>query len=467
MRINKVYLVGAGPSSSLITARGLLILRQADVVIYDYLVDYALLNEAKDGAQLISCNSLGKKCHLDGFLHSQDKINALMVKKAKEGKRVIRLKNGDPSIFSRISQELAALAENKIGFEVVPGVTSASSAACFLGIPLTDRRFSSSVVFVTGHEDPDKDKSSIDWKSIAGCGTIVLYMAVENISKISCELIKCGRPKDTPVMAISYAGCLNQKTIKAKLNDISLAVRKERIQPPAIFIIGKVVDFEKNFNWLKKGQRILFTGLSNERFFTKEAYFHLPLISIIPISDYTEFDNYLKQIAGYDWLIFTSRYGAEYFFRRLNAVGLDSRELKNINIAAIGNSTKKRLQDFGIIADLVPENESSQGILEEFAKIDIRDRKIFLPRSNLSDKGLTEKLKSFGAKVTAGVCYKNVMPRHLPDLDLNTFSEIMFTSPSGVRNFVQRYGGKIPKKTKVSCIGGVTLKEAKRLSLVR
>lgn len=467
MKINKVYLVGAGPSRALITVRGLEILRQADVVIYDYLVDKSLLNEAREGAQLICCDLLGKKCHLDGFLYSQDKINALMVSKAKEGKRVIRLKNGDPSLFSRVSQELSSLLENKIRFEVVPGVTSASSAACFSGIPLTDRRFSSSVVLVTGHEDPSKDESSIDWKSISGCGTIVLYMAVENISRIASELIKEGKPEDTPVMAVSYAGCPNQKTIKAKLSDIRLVIKKERILPPAIFIIGKVVDFEKKFNWLKKSRRILFTGLSNERFFMEETYFHLPLIKIMPISDYAGFDNYLKGIGGYDWIIFTSRYGAEFFFRRLNTISLDSRDLKDIKIAAIGNSTKKRLEDFGILADLVPENESSRGLLNKFSKMDIRGRKIFLPRSDLSDKGLTEGLKALGAKVTAGVCYRNVASKSLPDLDLSSFDEIMFTSPSGVRNFVKRYGNKIPGETKISCIGEVTLKEARKFRLLR
>lgn len=465
-KVFKVYFIGAGPSRSLITVRGLEILRQADVIIYDYLVDKQLLDETKEGAELICCDKLGKKRHLDGFSHSQERINGLMVKKTKEGRRVVRLKNGDPSVFSRISQEFAALLENKIRFEVVPGVTSASAAACFSGVPLTDRRFSSNVVFVTGHEDPDKNESAVDWKSVASCGTIVLYMAVENISKISGELIKYGKPKDTPVMAVSCAGCLNQKTVKAKLSDISPAVKKERIAPPAIFIIGKVVDFEKKFNWLKRSRRILFTGLSKERFFASQTYFHLPLIKIVPISDYRKFDNYLKKIDEYDWLIFTSRYGVEYFFRRLKAIGFDSRMLKDIKIAAIGGSTGKRLEDFGILADLVPKNESSQGLLKEFAKIDIRDKKIFLPRSDLSDKGLTEGFKQRGAKVSASVCYRNIMPTDLPDLDFGAFSEVMFTSPSGVRNFIKRYGRNIPRKIKISCIGEVTLRETKRVHLL-
>lgn len=466
MKTKKVYLVGAGPSRSLITVRGLEILRQADVVIYDYLVDKQLLDEVKKSAELICCDQLGKKRHLDGFLYSQDKINKLVVKKAKEGKKVIRLKNGDPIIFSRISQELDALVAEGISFEIVPGVTAASAAACFSGAPLTDRKFSSTLVFVTGHEDLDKEKSSIDWKTVAGCQTIVLYMAVENISKISKKLMEAGKPADTPVIAVSSAGCIDQKAAKAKLSDVADVVKKEDIRPPAIFIIGRVVGLEKKFNWFNKSSRILFTGLSNERFFTDKTYFHLPLIKIVPIADYSKFDSYLEKISEYDWIVFTSRYGVEYFFKRLGAIGFDSRMLKDIKIAAIGSSTKKRLEDFGIIADLTPKNESSQGLLEEFKKLDIENKEIFLPRSDLSDKGLTEGLKKRGAKVWASVCYRNIMPDDLPDLNFGVFDEIMFTSPSGVRNFVKRYGKDSVKKSKVSCIGDVTLKEAKRNHLV-
>lgn len=466
MKRTKIYLVGAGSGPSSITIKGLEILRQADVVIYDYLVDKGLLDEAKGNAELISCDELGKKRHLNGFLNSQNKINALMVRKAKEGKRVVRLKNGDPTVFSRISQELDALVKNKIEFEVVPGVTAASAAACFSGIPLTDRRFSSSVVFVTGHEDRNKNKSTINWKSIAGCGTIVMYMAVENISEIAHKLVKAGKSRYTPVIISSCIGSVNQKTVKARLDNVAEVVKKENLTPPSIFIIGKVADFEKRFDGLRKSKRVLFTGLSKERFFIEKTYFHLPLIKIVPLSDYAEFDNYLKNIEEFNWIVLTSRYGVEHFFRRLNAIGFDSRMLKNIKVAAIGNSTRKRLEDFGIIADLVPKNESSQGLLEEFAKINISGKKIFLPRSDLSDKGLTEGLKERGAKVTASIAYRNIEPCDLPDLELCAFDEIMFTSPSGVRNFVKRYGNNIPKKVKVTCIGDITLKEVKRCHLL-
>lgn len=488
---NKVYLVGAGPGSpDLITVRGLEILRQADVIVYDYLVDKRLLEQAKDKAELICSDRSGKRRYsdvrlrssssaglsaeteqesssakADGFLIPQKKINELMVKKAKQDKKVVRLKNGDPFIFGRASGELEALIKNKIEFEIVPGVTAANAASSFSGVPLTDRRFSSSVVFVTGHEAANKKKNSIDWKGIANCGTIVLYMAAGNISKIVDALIEAGKSRDIPVVAISRAGDINQRIIKARLKNIAKVVKKEPLTPPAIFIIGEVAGLEKRFNWLNKNKRFLFTGLSKERFFIEGTYFHLPLIRIEPLDDYGEFDNYLKNINNYDWIIFTSRYGVEYFFKRLKVLGYDSRILNGIKIAAIGNSTKKQLLDYAILADLVPREESSQGLIGEFKKIDIKDKRIFLPRSDISDKGLSRAFEKLGADVTTSFAYRNAMPADLPDLDLNSFDEIMFTSPSGVRNFVKRYKA-LPRKVKVNCIGEVTLREAKRCHLL-
>ncbi|MDP2940286.1 MAG: uroporphyrinogen-III C-methyltransferase [Candidatus Omnitrophota bacterium] len=458
----KVYLVGAGPGSpDLITLRGLEILRQADVIIYDYLVDKRILEEAKEDAELICCDTLGKNRYSDGFLVHNEKISNLVIKKVKQGKKVIRLKNGDPSIFSRTSQELEPLVRNKIEFEIVPGVTAASAASSFSGIPLTDRRFASTCVFVTGHEDPVKKESSINWEKISGCGTIVLYMAVENLSKIVKHLLKFGKGHDTPVAIIQDASLPTQKILIGSLEDILLKAKKHKIKPPAIIIVGEVVKLEKQFNWLRKSRRILFTGLSSERFFTKGTYFHLPLIEIKPIEDYQEFDSYLKRIKEFDWIVFASRYGVEYFFKRLKYLELDLRILNGIKIAVIGASTANRLLDFGILADLVPQKESSEGLLEEFQKLELKARKIFLPRSDISDKGLTQQLKNLEAAVTTSFAYKNVMPKNLPDLDLEFFNEIMFTSPSTVRNFKKRYG-RIPKGIKVSCIGDVTLKEVKR-----
>lgn len=463
---SKIYLVGAGPGKpDLITVRGLNILKEADVIIYDYLVDKKILENSKQGAELICCDELGKRRYSDGFLIHQDRINRLLIKKAKQGKKVIRLKNGDPSIFSRCSQELDALVKNKIEFEVVPGITAASAASSLTGIPLTDRRFASSCVFVTGHEDPAKKRSLIDWDSIAKSGTIILYMAVENLKSIVARILKAGKDEDLPVTIVQDISLPTQKLLRGTLGNITAKTKRQKIKPPAIIIIGKVGQLEKKFNWLKKGKRILFTGLSQERFFTKGTYFHLPLIKIEPMDDYREFDKYLEDIKKFDWIVFSSRYGVEYFFKRLRKVGLDIRALNGIKLATIGHSTGNRLLDFAIYADLVPKEESSAGLIEEFRKLDIKDKKIFLPRSDISDKGLKKALERFGAGVTTSFAYRNVMPRNLPDLDLRFFNEIIFTSPSTVRNFKNRYK-KLPKNVRIRCIGDVTLKEAKRCRLL-
>lgn len=456
----KVYLIGAGPGNpDLITVKGRRILRQAEVIIYDYLVDKRMLEEAGEAAALICCEELGKKRYSGEFLVSQDKINELMIKEAKRGRKVARLKSGDPAIFGRTSSELDALARNKIEFEIVPGVTAASAASAFSGIPLTGRRFASACVFVTGHEDPSKKESSVDWKGIARSGTIVLYMAVGNLAGIARNLIAAGKSKETPAAIVKDASLPAQKILLGRLSSIAKKAGDEKITPPAIVIIGEAVSSEKRFNWLRKARRVLFTGISPERFFARELVFHLPLIRLAPLEDYRLMDTLLKDIAGYDWIIFTSRYGARYFFSRLYASGYDTRMLKGIKIAAIGESTKKRLLDFGVLADLVPKDESSYGLISAFKKEDIEHKRIFLTRSDLSDKGLELALKAQGAEVCPCVAYKNIAAENLPDLDLRFFNEIMFTSPSTVRSFKRRYK-KIPPGVKVRCIGKVTAKEA-------
>ncbi|MCM8792505.1 MAG: uroporphyrinogen-III C-methyltransferase [Candidatus Omnitrophica bacterium] len=482
---SKVYLIGVGPGrADLITVRGLNILKEADVVIYDYLIDKKILENTKEGAELICCEELGKKRYSDRFLVHQENINKFIVKKAKEGKKVVRLKNGDPSIFGRLSQELDVLLKNKIKFEIVPGVSAANAASCLNGIPLTDRRFSSTCVFVTGHEDPTKRVSFLNWQSIAKQGTIVLYMAVGNLFKIVKNLIDSGKSPFTPVAVIQDVSLIMQRIVKGTLKDILKKVKEARIRSPAVIIIGKVVKLERNFNWLRKNKRILFTGLSPERFFLKGNYFHLPLIKIEPLEDYRELDNWIEKIAqhhkpstinykpAFDWIVFSSRYGVEYFFRRVFKLGYDSRRLSGIKIAAIGKSTANKLKEYGICADLIPKDENSLGLIEEFRKILKSSAisyqtlvKIFLPRSDIADKGLKKGLEELGAEVISCVAYKNVIPDNLPDLDFDFFDEIMFTSPSTVRNFIKRYG-RPSSRIKIRCIGEVTLKEARRWNLL-
>lgn len=461
MKAKKVYFIGAGPGKAdLITLRGLNILREAQVVIYDYLVDKGILENVKRGAELICCDNLAKKGrYSDGFLIHQQRITDLLVKKVKAGKKVVRLKNGDPAIFSRLSQEIEALAKDKIGFEVVPGVSAASAAAAFSGIPLTDRRFASSCVFAAGHEAAHRKKSNLDWQALAKSGTIVLYMAVENLQEIAGKLISAGMDKKTPAAIIQDASLAAQRTVKGALGDIAQKAKEHRISPPAIVIVGGVAG--GGLKRQKKNKRVLFTGLSPERYFLSQDYQHLPLIKIEPLKDYREFDGHLKRISSFDWVVFCSRYGVRYFFKRLKLIGYDARALAGIKIAAVGESTKRALAHNVISADLVPETESAGGLIKAFSRMGIKGKKVFLPRSDISDKGLETGLKGLGAEVVSAYAYKNAMPQELPGLDLNSFGEIIFSSPSTVRNFKKKYT-KAPKGVKISCIGEVTLREAKR-----
>lgn len=455
MNKGKVYLVGAGPGAKdLISLRGQAVLKQAEAVIYDYLVDREVLECVNPQAKLICCNQFD----------SQGKVNSAMVKFAKRGKLVVRLKNGDPFIFGRAEEEIEALSKNHIEFEVIPGITAATAAACFSGIPLTSRKISSSVIFVSGHEAKGK-KAAIDWRSIAKNETIVLYMGVKNIHSLSQQLIKNGKPAHTAVAAVSQAGKITQRVIVSTLGKIEAAVKKNKIIAPAIFIIGEIVRLQKRFDWLKKNRRILFTGLSAKRFFLKGNYFHLPMIKIVPLDSYAHFDRYLRKIHDFNWIVFTSRYSVQYFFQRLAQIGADARLLRGIKIAAIGASTAVRLKDFGIIADLIPEVESSKGLFAAFKRIDLKDKRIFLPHSDISDKGVAHGLQKFGAKVVGCVAYKNVALLNFPDLDLKEFDEIIFTSPSGVRNFAKHYA-RPPQGVRIKCIGEVTRLQAEKLGLL-
>ncbi|NQU94700.1 MAG: uroporphyrinogen-III C-methyltransferase [Candidatus Omnitrophica bacterium] len=466
MKKGKVFLAGAGPGEpDLITVKGLEALKQADVIVYDRLVDKRVLQYANPASELVCADKLDRVRHSDGFSKRQNLINKLLVDRAQKGKNVMRLKNGDPFVFGRATEEIRGLIKKGIEFSVIPGVTAAQAAACYSGIPLTSKGFASSVAFVTGHEDPKKKKSSINWDELAKGGTIVLYMAVGSISRIADTLISKGKNKNTSVAVISNVSKINQRTVTGRLKYIGAIVKKENIKAPAIIIIGEVVRKEKEFGWFKKSRKILFTGLSNHRPYEKGLIFHLPLIEIKPLKDYTKLDELIRKLKAFDWIVFTSRYAALYFFERLFKLRLDTRKMGGIKVAAIGNSTAEKLKEFGVFPDLVPKDESSKGLLAELKKINLIKKNILLPRSDIADKGLTEGLKKEGATIFPCVAYKNTIPDNLPDLDITNFDEIMFTSPSTVRSFKKRYK-KVPKAVKIRCIGRVTLKEAKRCGLL-
>ena len=375
----KVFLVGAGPGDpGLITVKGLECIRQADVIIYDFLASEVLLKHASEHSEIIY---VGKKGSDHTF--SQDTINALIVEKAKNGSTVIRLKGGDPFIFGRGGEEAEVLIRAGIPFEIVPGVTSAIAAPAYAGIPLTHRKFASSVAFVTGHEDPTKNKSNIDWESLAkGIGTIVFLMGVKNLTQITERLMSHGMHPDTPAALVRWGTTAKQVTITGTLDTIVELKNAADIKPPAVLIVGHVVGLREKIKWFEDrplmGRRIVVTRSREQAGELVKRLSGLgaeclecPTIKVVPTDDVKPLDKALDNLASYDWLMFTSINGVDFFFNRLFERGKDVRGLNHIRTAVIGPATAKRLLDYGFNSDIVPESYRAESVVRAFAKEDI------------------------------------------------------------------------------------------------
>jgi len=321
-----VYIIGAGPGDvGLITLKGVECLREADVVVYDYLVSKDLLKYAKADARFIYAGKQGGAHTL-----SQWQINDLLVKEVKAGNIVARLKGGDPFIFGRGGEEAEKLAANKIPFEIVPGVTSAIAVPSYAGIPLTHRGLTPTVAFVTGHEDPTKEKSDINWSALARIGTLVFLMGVKNIEKIVRELKDNGRSPQTPAALIRWGTTPRQEILEGNLSSIVQLVRERKFAPPAILVVGEVVALRGTLQWFDSkplfGKGVVITRPEKQAddlaklLMNKGANpIHFPTIKIVPPPSWRELDAAIKNLENYDWLIFTSANGVAYFFERLFA----------------------------------------------------------------------------------------------------------------------------------------------------
>ncbi len=454
-KTGKVYLVGAGPGEpELITVKGKKCLQEADIIIYDYLVNGELLKFARPQAKKICTASLGRKHYADGFIVAQQKINQLMINSAREGKIICRLKNGDPFIFGRGGQEIEALNNTDIPYEVIPGITAAQGAATSLNIPLTDRKYASLVTLITGHEANGKT-SFINWKSIPRQGTLVFYMGMENLPQIITNLKKAGIKNDMPVAVVEKATLPGQRVVMGNLKDIVGKTKKEKFESPAIILVGKVVGLRR--------PKILVTGTNPKKFESLGEIIHQPMIKIVPLNSYRKTNQKIQDIKKYHWIIFLSVHGVEFFFRRFKKNIKDKKTLRVIKICAIGRATGKRLRKYGIKVNFIPEKESSAGIVEAFRNFDIRGKNILIPHSNLANNYLSQALQDLGANVDTITVYRNIKPE-VNKINLDDIEEIIFTSPSTVTNFMEEYN-EIPKKIKVKCIGGVTQAQAKSYGL--
>ncbi len=482
----KVYLVGAGPGDpGLITLRGKYLLQRAEVVVYDYLANPRLLGYVPEDAE---CIYAGKK---GGGLHAftQEGINQLLVDHATAGKRVVRLKGGDPFIFGRGAEEIEDLVKAGIDFEVVPGVTSATAAATYAGIPITHREYTASVAFVTGHEAPGKKESNIAWDKLAtGAGTIVVYMGIKNLPIISKKLMDNGRAPETPVAVVRWASTPKQRSVVGTLADITEVVREAGIKPPALVIIGDVVKLREQIDWFEKrplfGRRIVVTrtrAQASELVAKLEengaACLEYSTIHIQPVDDYQLLDQALENMADYDWILFTSLNAITYFFARLNATGRDSRALASCCIGAVGRATAKALHRHGIRADLVPENFTGESLARALINGGVEGKKILLPRALKAMETLPEMLGDAGAEVTVAPVYQNVPPQGRKDelreeLESGEIDLVTFTSSSTVTNFLTMVDAadsselhRLLDGVKIAAIGPITAETVRKNGL--
>jgi uroporphyrinogen III methyltransferase/synthase len=475
-----VYLVGAGPGDAgLLTLRGAELLRRADVIIYDLLVNPILLRLALPTAEIIS---RGKRTEF-----SQERINDLMIVKALAGKIVVRLKGGDPYIFGRGGEEAEVLAAAKIHFEVVPGVSSIVAAPNYAGIPLTHRDYCSSFTVFTGHENPDNAKANLRHDQIAKIpGTKVVLMGTENLGDWTKSLIVHGMPPETPVAIVQWGTLGKQKSILGTLATIAKLAKEKKMSPPALTIIGEVVKLREKLNWFENlplfGKRIVVTRSHGQsaKFLQKLSELGADVLEIPAIKGVTP-DNKqglvdaLLTLNSYDWLVFTSGNGVttffDFFFKRFQ----DLRDIGGAKIAAVGPATAAKLRELHLQVDLMPEEFVGRKIAEAFAKhSSIENYKICLLRAENANRELPDALEEMGAIVDDIGLYKTVVETEDFFGVTKNFLEqgadwITFTSGSTVEFFHARFDlPKLLKKfsqLKLASIGPETSKAISALGL--
>lgn len=481
MVTGKVFLTGAGPGDpGLLTVKGQALLREADVVVHDRLAAPGLLKECRPEAELIY---VGKGP--GSYRVPQEEINSILVQKAREGKLVVRLKGGDPFVYGRGGEEAAALAEAGVPYEVVPGVTSAVAVPAYAGIPLTQRGYASSFAFVTGHEDPSKEGAGVAWPVLAtGVDTLVVLMAFNNLDRVVERLIAGGRPPHTPVAVIASGTLPGQRVAVGTLADIVERVERSGLSNPAVAVVGEVVRLRERLAWFERrplfGRRVLVTRTRDQASSLSQRIaalggdpVELPLIEIVPVEDWAPVDAAIGRLSSYQWLVFTSANGVEFFFRRLRELGLDVRSMAGIKIACVGDATAATLAERGLLAELVPTDFRAEALLEPLTVLAQAGERLLLPRGDLAREDLPHGLRSRGLEVDEVVVYRTRPAlgetgeiRRL--LAAGELDAITFTSPSTVENFVANLGPgtvELLGRAVIACIGPVTANAARELGL--
>jgi uroporphyrinogen III methyltransferase/synthase len=479
----KVYLVGAGPGDpGLLTLRGKECLEQADVVVYDYLANPALLAHAKDRAERVYVGRRGK-----GKYPEQETINRLLIERVRSGNVVVRLKGGDPFVFGRGGEEAEALASAGIEFEVVPGVTAAVAAPAYAGIPVTHRTLASALTIVTGHEDPEKPSTTLDWSGMATSqGTVIFLMGMKNLPTIAATLMAEGRAGSTPVAVIRWGTRVAQQTVVGTLADIADKAKAAGMEPPTVIVVGDVVRLRPNLNWFERrplfGKRVLMTRAIEQagELAARLADYGAepvegPTIKIVPPLDWTPVDQAISKIGTYDWIVFTSVNGVNRFMTRIYTNGLDARCLAGRRLCCIGPRTAQELEKFGVRADVVPAEYQAEGVLAELNRQDLGKTRILIPRAEVARELLPKELRAAGAHVDVVAVYRTLTAEQdtggwRQELMNQRIHVVTFTSPSTVHNFVTMVGGieavrPFLQSVTIACIGPITAKAVEEYAL--
>jgi uroporphyrinogen III methyltransferase/synthase len=447
------------------TARALELIASADVVFYDRLIPPGALDGAGDDAELVYVGKAPGKPSVP-----QDEIEARMTAAALAGKSVVRLKGGDPFVFGRGGEEGETLRAAGVDFEVVPGVTAGVAASAYAGIPVTHRDDASAVAFVTGHEDPEKTETALDWQALAGFpGTLVFYMGVKNLGRNAEALIAAGRDGDEPAAAIERGTMEGQRVVSATLATLAEAVAREEIKAPALIVSGAVAARREGLAWLERrplhGRRVIVTraraqasGLAATLRGLGAEVVELPAIRIVPRLEAAEVKEAAAGIDSYSLICLTSPNGVRLLFEALEAAGKDARALAGATVAAIGPGTARALAKRGIGADVIPERFVAEGLIEALAPVEVSGKPVLIARAADARDVLPEWLREQGAEVDVVALYETV--REEPDPDAVEAARdadyVTFTSSSTVRNLTDALGDRFPRAARIVSIGPVT-----------
>ena len=479
-RLGMVSLVGAGPGDpGLITVKGLQRLREADVVAYDRLIDRRLLEEVRKEAELID---VGKQAG-DGAAR-QKSIYTVLIDRAHEGKRVVRLKGGDPFVFGRGGEEAQVLAMAGIPFEVVPGVSSAVAAPAYAGIPLTHRQAASSFTVVSAVEDAAKKESAIPWGALARTeGTLVVMMGWGALPRVVDSLLQAGMSPSMPAAVVQWGTEPYQKTVVETLDNIVERARDARLGPPVVVVIGRVVELRKEIRWYEDkplfGRRVLVTRSRAQasvlsRMLTEEGAeaIEIPTIQIAPPTDFTGLDQALRKLGSFRWVVFTSVNGVAAFFQRLNDLGMDARALGKNHVCAIGPITAKSLEQRGVRPDFTPSRHTTEQLVRGLSERGIAGARVLMPRTNIAPEDAARSLEKAGAQVFQPVAYRTLKPsgsaEKVRDLLVRGKIDIAtFSSSSTVQNLFELLDGDSAalEGVLIACIGPVTARKARQLGL--